>query len=86
MKPITAQSLFLIIITYNFLFCDSIIKGTVIEMDGGKPIQNVNIFVHNQKIGTKTNENGAFELLLKGEESYLINTSHHVYVEISNQI
>ena len=79
MKPITAQSLFLIIITYNFLFCDSIIRGTVIDMDGGKPIQNVNIFVDNQKIGTTTNENGTFELLLKGEESYLINTSHIAY-------
>lgn len=79
MKPIIYHFLLLIITSYNFSFCGSIIKGTVIEIDGGKPIQDVNVFVSSQKIGTITNVDGTFELLLAGEESYSINISHIAY-------
>lgn len=79
MKTLTNHFLFLIINIYSFSFCNSIIRGTVIEFDGGKPIQDVNIFINSQKIGTTTNADGIFELRLREEESYLINVSHIAY-------
>ena len=61
MKTLTNHFLFLIINIYSFSFCNSIIRGTVIEFDGGKPIQDVNIFINSQKIGTTTNADGICE-------------------------
>ena len=82
MKPLTNYFLFLIINIYSFSICNSIIRGTVIEFDGGKPIQDVNIFINSQKIGTTTNADGIFELSLREEESYLINVSHIAPIDI----
>ena len=40
------------------------ISGTVLDLDSDNPIENVNIYIENSDIGTRTNNEGYFELYL----------------------
>ena len=45
------------------------ISGTVLDLDSDNPIENVNIYIENSDIGTRTNNEGYFELYLNSQVS-----------------
>ena len=63
----------------NHLFCDVKINGQVISAQNNQPIQNVNVFVSNQKSGTTSDSLGNFELVLLKDSIYSIEFSHIAY-------
>ena len=56
---------FLPFVISSYLLSDTKINGRVISTKSNKPIQNVNIYVKNQKRGTTSDASGNFELLLE---------------------
>ena len=54
-----------------FIFSQNI-KGIVIDKKTKKPISNVSVFEKNSKIGTITNFNGYFCLILKNKDVQII--------------
>ena len=66
----TLASLFLVLSTFNF-FGQTIIKGRVIS-NNNTPIEGASVYLNNTTIGVSSNENGAFELLVKAGTHTLI--------------
>ena len=71
--------LFLPFVISSYLLSDTKINGRVISTKSNKPIQNVNIYVKNQKRGTTSDASGKFELFLEEDSSYSIEFSHIAY-------
>ena len=63
----------------NYLFCDIKINGKIISEKNNKPIQDVNIYVRDQKKGTTSDMLGNFELILQKDSTYLVDFSHIAY-------
>ena len=71
--------LFLPFVISSYLLSDTKINGRVISTKSNKPIQNVNIYVKDQKRGTTSDASGNFELFLEEDSSYSIEFSHIAY-------
>ena len=71
--------LLLLYVTSSYLISETKINGRVISTKNNKPIQNVNIYVKDQKRGTTTDASGNFELNLEEDSSYSIEFSHIAY-------
>lgn len=54
-----------------FIFSQNV-KGVVIDKKTKKPISGVSVFEKNSKIGTITNSNGYFYLILKNKDVQII--------------
>jgi len=71
--------LLLLFVISSYLISETKINGRVISTKSNKPIQNVNIYVKDQKRGTTSDASGNFELNLKEDSSYSIEFSHIAY-------
>ena len=71
--------LLLLYVTSSYLISETKINGRVISTKSNKPIQNVNIYVKDQKRGTTSDASGNFELNLEEDSSYSIEFSHIAY-------
>ena len=71
--------LLLLFVISSHLLSKTRINGRVISTDNNKPIQNVNIYVKDQKRGTTSDDLGNFELNLEEDSSYSIQFSHIAY-------
>ena len=71
--------LLLLFVISSHLLSKTKINGRVISTNNNKPIQNVNIYVKDQKRGTTSDASGNFELNLEEDSSYSIEFSHIAY-------
>ena len=71
-----------IILSFDILRSNIVIKGQVTDNQSNEPIQNVNIYFINQKTGSTTNENGNFIIKLEQKPEYIIEFSHIAYESI----
>ena len=67
--------LLLLFLVSSYLISETKINGRVISTKSNKPIQNVNIYVKDQKRGTTSDDSGNFELNLEEDSSYSIEFS-----------
>ena len=64
------KGLILFIITVQFSYSQTIIKGKVLDQSVGKPIAYANIGIVNTSVGTISNEDGTFALKLPDRNKY----------------
>ena len=47
----------------DYVFCESKIRGKIVNSKSDKPIQDVNIYIKDQKVGATSDAMGEFELI-----------------------
>ena len=69
----------IIIILFNGLFCSSLIKGRILDIDSKAPISGANVYIEESGIGSSTDEFGTF--LIQADAKKL-RISHIAYLDI----
>ncbi len=59
------------------------IIGTVVDAATKTPIQNVNVYIKNQNVGTATSSSGSFSLDYSNDKNIILTVSHVGYKDKS---
>ena len=63
----------------DYVFCESKIRGKIVNSKSDKPIQDVNIYIKDQKVGATSDAMGEFELITDKDSTFLVEFSHIAY-------
>ena len=66
----------------DYVFCESKIRGKIVNSKSDKPIQDVNIYIKDQKVGATSDAMGEFELIIDKDSTYLVEFSHIAYKNV----